>query len=74
MDGVILTKLKQVNHPKGDIFQGMKKSDIGFDGFGEAYFSTIKGGEIKGWNVTELIILLRVSVTLDSNGQDTIFR
>jgi dTDP-4-dehydrorhamnose 3,5-epimerase len=49
MDGVILTKLKQVNHPKGDIFQGMKKSDIGFDGFGEAYFSNINQGEIKGW-------------------------
>tara|TARA_A100001011_G_scaffold400271_1_gene513713 strand:- start:1390 stop:1809 length:420 start_codon:yes stop_codon:yes gene_type:complete len=49
MDGVILTKLKQVNHPKGDIFQGLKKSDIGFDGFGEAYFSNINQGEIKGW-------------------------
>ena len=49
MDGVILTPLKQIHHPKGDIFQGMKKSDIGFDGFGEAYFSTINQGEIKGW-------------------------
>ena len=27
----------------------MKKSDIGFSGFGEAYFSTIKKNEIKGW-------------------------
>ena len=49
MDGVILTPLKQIHHPKGDIFQGMKKSDIGSDGFGEAYFSTINQGEIKGW-------------------------
>lgn len=49
MDGVILTPLKQIHHPKGDIFHGMKKSDIGFDGFGEAYFSSIKEGEIKGW-------------------------
>lgn len=27
----------------------MKKSDEGFFGFGEAYFSTIKTGEVKGW-------------------------
>ena len=27
----------------------MKKSDDGFDGFGEAYFSTIHQGDIKGW-------------------------
>ena len=49
MDGVILTPLKQIYHPKGDIFHAMKKSDTGFNGFGEAYFSTINKGEIKGW-------------------------
>lgn len=49
MDGVILTSLKQIYHPKGDIFHAMKKSDIGFDGFGEAYFSTINQNDIKGW-------------------------
>lgn len=49
MDGVILTSLKQIHHPKGDIFHGMKKSDEGFDGFGEAYFSTINQDDIKGW-------------------------
>ena len=27
----------------------LKKSDVGFDGFGEAYFSTIHQGDIKGW-------------------------
>lgn len=49
MDGVILTPLKQIHHPKGDVFHAMKKSDVGFDGFGEAYFSTIHQGDIKGW-------------------------
>ena len=49
MDGVILTPLKQIYHPKGDVFHAMKKSDDGFDGFGEAYFSTINQGDIKGW-------------------------
>lgn len=49
MDGVTLTPLKQIFHPKGDIYHAMKKSDIGFDSFGEAYFSTIHLGDIKGW-------------------------
>jgi dTDP-4-dehydrorhamnose 3,5-epimerase len=49
MDGVILTPLKQIYHPKGNIYHAMKKSDVGFNGFGEAYFSTINQNEIKGW-------------------------
>ncbi len=50
IDGVILTPLKRIGHPKGDILHGMKRNDPGFAGFGEAYFSTIQKGEIKGWN------------------------
>lgn len=49
MDGVILTPLKQIHNPKGDIFHAMKKSDYGFEEFGEAYFSTIHQDDIKGW-------------------------
>jgi dTDP-4-dehydrorhamnose 3,5-epimerase len=49
MDGVKLTFLKQIHNPKGDIFHAMKKSDAGFNGFGEAYFSTINQKDIKGW-------------------------
>lgn len=49
MDGIVLTPLKQIYNPKGDVFHAMKKSDIGFDGFGEAYFSTINKSDIKGW-------------------------
>jgi dTDP-4-dehydrorhamnose 3,5-epimerase len=49
VDGVILTPLKQIHNPKGDIFHAMKESDNGFDGFGEAYFSTINKDDIKGW-------------------------
>ena len=50
IEGVILTPLNKIYHPKGDVFNGMKKIDAGFAGFGEAYFSTINNGEIKGWN------------------------
>ena len=49
IDGIVLTDLKIINHPKGDIYHGMKDNDIGYEGFGEAYFSTIKKNEIKGW-------------------------
>ncbi|MFW5625378.1 MAG: dTDP-4-dehydrorhamnose 3,5-epimerase, partial [Campylobacter hyointestinalis] len=49
MDGVILTPLKQIYNPKGNIFHAMKNSDIGYLGFGEAYFSTIDQNKIKGW-------------------------
>jgi dTDP-4-dehydrorhamnose 3,5-epimerase len=41
--------MKQIHNPKGDIFHAIKKSDNGFCGFGEAYFSKINTGIIKGW-------------------------
>ena len=61
MDGIILTPLKQIHNPKGDIFHAMKKSDNGFGGFGEAYFSTIHKDDIKGWKKhTEMTLNLIV--------------
>ena len=61
MDGVTLTPLKQVSHPKGDIFHVMKKNDAEFKGFGEAYFSMINKGAIKGWKKhTEMVLNLTV--------------
>lgn len=49
IDGVFLTPLKVVHHPKGNIYHAMKASSPGYQGFGEAYFSTITKGAIKGW-------------------------
>ena len=61
MDGVVLTPLKQIHHPKGDVFHAMKRSDKGFAGFGEAYFSTINQNDIKGWKKhTEMTLNLVV--------------
>ena len=57
MDGVILTPLKQIQNPKGDIFHAMKKSDNGYHGFGEAYFSTIHKGDVKGWKKHTIMTL-----------------
>lgn len=49
IDGVYLTILRIIYHPSGNVYHGLKKSDFGFIDFGEAYFSTIKYGEIKAW-------------------------
>lgn len=49
IEGVLLTPLKKIHHPKGDVFHGMKKSDVGYSGFGEAYFSTINFEDTKPW-------------------------
>lgn len=47
--GISITELKKINNPKGDIFHALKCSDESFKGFGEAYFTTVKHGEVKGW-------------------------
>jgi len=79
IDGVILTPLKQIYHPKGDVFHGMKKSDLGFTGFEEAYFSTIHAGDIKPWkkhlrmtlNLVVPVGKIRFVVYDDRNGSST---
>jgi len=46
---ILLTPLKRIAHPKGEVMHAMKRSSPGFAGFGEAYFSTVLPGETKGW-------------------------
>jgi dTDP-4-dehydrorhamnose 3,5-epimerase len=46
---VIITKLGVFNSPGGCVMHGMKKTSVGYAGFGEAYFSKIDGGAIKAW-------------------------
>lgn len=43
------TPLKRIHHPKGDVYHGLKSSDTGFAGFGEAYFTSVHHGQAKGW-------------------------
>jgi len=63
MDGVILSPLRKITHPKGDVLHAMKASDEGFSGSGEAYFSTINKSEIKGWKKHTEMTLNLVVVT-----------
>lgn len=57
IEGVLVTPLKRIGHPKGDLFHVMKKSSIGYNGFGEAYISTILKDEIKGWKKHHVMTL-----------------
>ena len=49
IDRVKLSLLKHIVVPGGDVFHAMKNSDPGYDGFGEAYFSTVEPNAIKAW-------------------------
>jgi dTDP-4-dehydrorhamnose 3,5-epimerase len=49
--GVTLTPLKIMDVPEGNVYQGMKASDPGYAGFGEAYFSTVDKGAVKAWKL-----------------------
>ena len=65
IEGVKVADLNIIHNEKGDIFHALKKSDKSFVSFGEAYFSNINKGEIKGWKKhTEMILNLIVPVGL----------
>lgn len=44
-----LSDLKCIFDPKGNIYHALKKNESSFSTFGEAYFTSIKYGETKGW-------------------------
>ncbi len=49
IEGVIVTDLNIISLDEGDVLHCMKKSDSGFEKYGEAYFSEVKPGAIKAW-------------------------
>ncbi len=49
LNDILLTELQKISTKGGDVFHGMKSYDVGYEGFGEAYFSWINTGEIKAW-------------------------
>ena len=46
---ILVTPLRRIETVGGDVLHGMKKSDSGYTGFGEAYFSWVSAGAIKAW-------------------------
>ena len=49
LDQIKISPLKQIPAVGGDVWHALKSTDESFQGFGEAYFSWIKSGSIKGW-------------------------
>tara|TARA_B100000900_G_scaffold341981_1_gene305240 strand:+ start:26475 stop:26903 length:429 start_codon:yes stop_codon:yes gene_type:complete len=52
---VIFKELDKINVVDGDVLKILKKSEAVFSDFGEAYFSMIKSGSIKGWKLHKMI-------------------
>ena len=49
IDGVLITPQKRIFNSGGDILHALKRTGTGYVGFGEAYFSSVHAGAIKGW-------------------------
>ena len=67
MPEVLLTKLKVIHHPKGNILHALKASEVSYCGFEEAYFTKILHGEIKGWkkhNVMHMNLVVPIGMVL----------
>ena len=49
LDDIQVTALQRFETAGGDVLHAMKQTDVGFAGFGEAYFSWVSAGSIKAW-------------------------
>ena len=49
LKGVTLTPLKIIEGESGNVLHALKHAEASFSGFGEAYFSTVQKGAVKGW-------------------------
>ncbi len=49
LDDILVTPLKRIPTPGGDVLHAIKCGDEGYAGFGEAYFSWVETGAIKAW-------------------------
>ena len=62
-DPILLTPLRRIPTGRGDVLHGMKRTDPGYAGFGEAYFSTVDAGLEKGWKRHREMVLNLVVVS-----------
>lgn len=56
IDGIDINDLRIISNQKGDIYHALKSNDSSFSKFGEAYFSTVKKGVVKGWKRHKIMI------------------
>jgi dTDP-4-dehydrorhamnose 3,5-epimerase len=57
LDDILVTPLRQIETPGGDVLHAMKQGDSGYAGFGEAYFSWVSKGAIKAWKRHSLMTM-----------------
>lgn len=57
IDGVVITPLSIIEREQGNIMHAMKMADSGFESFGEAYFTFVNKGFIKGWKKHQQMVL-----------------
>jgi len=61
--GLVLTPLRIIQSDSGRVLHALRVDGPGFAGFGEAYFSTVAHGAVKGWkNHREMVLNLIVPV------------
>lgn len=71
-----LSPLKIIPGDRGSVRHALKATDATFQGFGEAYFSTVEAGMVKGWKrhtqmVLNLVVvsgIIRFVIADDSQG------
>ena len=49
LEDVLLTPLRVIKGESGNVMHALKQQEESFSGFGEAYFSTVYSGAVKGW-------------------------
>lgn len=49
LDQILVTSLDRIPASGGDVMHAMKNGDMGYTGFGEAYFSWVHPGAVKAW-------------------------
>ncbi|HSC36827.1 MAG TPA: hypothetical protein VLD19_03110 [Chitinophagaceae bacterium] len=57
IDGVQLTPLKIIEGAAGNVMHALKGQESSFNGFGEAYFSTVSFRAVKGWKKHRRMVL-----------------
>ena len=62
IEGIVITKLKQIEDERGKIMHMMRQDSKVFKKFGEIYFSTVKPNFIKAWHLHKQATLNYVCV------------
>ena len=55
--GVVVSPLQIIAGELGNVYHGIKQTDPSFLSFGEAYFSSVLQGKVKGWKKHQKMIL-----------------